>query len=249
MRHDTEPEIAIDGKNWWLLIPFVLLVAGLLLYRSCDRTSEVERVRPFVTALGDESPLVVGEALLEIRKAGLYAEPFIERIVSLLGDERRLPGELQRRTDFGDAVPVPRGFESLADDADVGDLAAAALVSIGSSSSGGLLYSESGRQIRIQRRISGALRPILRNGTSGQKQDAMRVINITRVEENLPVLAGLLKDDDPRVRALALGLYISYAPLFDVSPYRHEIEALTRDDDEAVRIVATEVLAILGKRP
>jgi HEAT repeat protein len=241
-------EIIIGRKNWWVLLPFILIAASILVYRDYDRRMEIRRIQPFVINLQTQDSKVVAEALLEIRKSELYAEQYIDNIITLLGDQRKVPEEIKQRPDYYQAIPVPRHFRHLMKDTYIGDLAAAALVSIGSTSSGGLLYSEGTRQIEIQRRISSALVPVFRSGTSDQKIDAIRVINITRVKENLPVIADLLRDEDPSVRASALGLYISYAPLFNISPYMNEIEALTKDEDESVRVVASRVQSIVQEK-
>jgi hypothetical protein len=243
-----EVEIPIGRGNWWLLLPLVFVVGGILTYRYCDWRAEVARVEPFVERLAAEDPLTVAEALLEIRKAGLYAEPFLDRIVPLLGDERSLPPEIRSRPGFAAAMPTPRGFEGLASNARIGDLAAAALVAMASNSSGGLLYSESGKQAEIQRKVSRAVRPLLQGGTTLQRRNALRVLNMARVRENLPAIARLLEDEDPTSRAHAASMFIAYAPLFDVGPYLPKLRSLRDDEDETVRLVATKVLAVVEAR-
>lgn len=241
-------DIEINRKNWWILLPILLVIVSILLYRYFDRAKEIKRIEPYVANLLNEDAYVVAESLLEIRKAELYAEDYIDKIIPLLGDEREVPEEITKRPDYNIAIPIPSWLKSMKD-IYIGDLAAAALLSIGSPASGGLLYSESSKQIKIQRRISKALEKVFRDGTGEQKLDAIRVINICRVEENLPLISGLLKDEDPEVRASALGLYISYAPLFDISLDLYNVEIMAKhDEDEAVRFMANKVLTIVNKR-
>ncbi|MBN1904759.1 MAG: hypothetical protein JW927_06650 [Deltaproteobacteria bacterium] len=240
-------ELEINRKNWWILIPILAVIISILLYRFYDRAAEVKRIEPYVANLQNEDAYLVAESLLEIRKAELYAEDYIDKIISLLGDEREVPEEITKRPDYNIAIPIPSWLKGMKE-IYIGDLAAAALIAIGSPASGGLLYSESHKQIKIQRRISKALEKVFRDGTSEQKKDAIRVINITRVEENLPVIASLLQDEDPEVRSSALGLYISYAPLFDISLDIYNIGNMAKhDEDEAVRFMANKVLAIVNK--
>jgi hypothetical protein len=176
----SEVEIPIGRGNWWLLLPLVFVFGGILTYRYCDWRAEVARVEPFVEGLAAEDPLTVAEALLEIRKAGLY--------------------------------------------------------------------SESGKQAEIQRKVSRAVRPLLQGGTTLQRRNALRVLNMARVRENLPAIARLLEDEDPTSRAHAASMFIAYAPLFDVGPYLPKLRSLRDDEDETVRLVATKVLAVVEAR-
>ena len=82
----------------------------------------------------------------------------------------------------------------------------------------------------------------LKDGTTDQREEVAQVLGESQTPTGEAMLAGLLRDPDPRIRAVAAGAYVRLGHVHDPTPL---LRSLQTDPDPHVRMRATHAIALL----
>ena len=242
-------------KNWWLLVPVIVIILALLsvtFHKNLDVKKDVDAC---LIGLRSVDTAKVAEAILRIDEIGYPAKSTIDALIALLGDERILPETVynnsanarwDRLSNTTGSFMLP-GMEALKNEMTIGAAAASALTSIVSSAN---IYGE-GAPFGFKQTRQDVIEKIIHtinNGSSEAKKDALKVMMLVRDRQFLPTLKQLLSDPSIDVRTFAIGMMITYNPVYDITGFIPALIKLLDDQEESVRLTAKSVLeSITGK--